>query len=545
MADSGLPINDETLTAQIQPFLDEWYYRILHSPVGKKWTRARGLQLLLDVFGMIGINITAEQRLAASEDDSALIAVIIEVMPGEMRESFEATALQIQTVLHEATRILSASEAEGQEEVAALFDEAGSERGGLTQQVLKASVVHAAKEVSVLRRVHVSWRKNTDQRIDRLMASAEEAEHCQQQLMALESQLSELHGDSKAKNKGVLMSMAEGQTTALMHSVFSSWIGFVEKVHAEQGIRNRFQGQIDDNLKKIFVYKEAQIANIKNVLMRGVMEEKEVLLHMVWKIWTDEVNEHKAGGDTAAALNALQKKMADFESAHKAKAGQFMTRMASGNDASLTNLCLESWINYHQNYAQDREAEEKAKLAEQNFKKHMDEKKEQAQEVMNRMLAGSDQGLLSMVLHNWVSVIEETKKANELEAHLAEHGAKFKSLNGRQKAGAHGAQTRVNDQIASNLCQRVWNCWIMETKANKVDSKYTSKYETKKKQLLGVQNLFKSFAMQLEQNLGQDDDSSSRTERKSRKHREKGEKGMIKGADGTVSLPDINQKQVA
>jgi len=467
---------------------------------------------------------------------------MIEVMPLEMRESWESTALQIQTVLHEATRILSASDAEGEEEVAALFDEAGSDRGGLTQQVLKASVVHAAKEVAKLRLIHVSWRKNTDQRIDRLMGCAEEAEHCQQQLMALESQLSELHGDSKAKNKGVLMSMAEGQTTALMHSVFSSWIGYVEKCHSEKSIRDRFAAQLEGIQKKLIMYKEAQIASIKNVLMRGCMEDQDVLLHFIWKTWLEEIADLKADGDSAAALKLIQEKMNSFEAAQKENAGNFMKRMAAGSESGLKASCFAAWVKFHGDLALEKEMEEKVKAAEIAFKAHMDAKKEEAQIVMNRMLAGSDNGLLAMVIQNWAKWIADDKKENGLARELEKSSAKFRSLNASQKAGAHGVQNRVNEQIAMNLCQRIWNNWLMECKVNRVESHYNSKYDTKRKQLHGVKNLFKSFAMQLEQNLGQDDDSSSRTDRKGRKHRDQ-EKGMYKGSEGTVSLPDIHQRQ--
>jgi len=531
---------DDILTNQLQPFLDEWYYRILASPVGKMWNRKKAMGLLLDVLGMIGVNIPADikETLYASDDDAPLVAAIIQSMPGDIRASFEATALQIQTVLHEATRILSASEAEGEDEVTNLFDEAGSDRGGLTQQVLKSSVVYAAKEVAKLRKVHTSWRKNTDGRIDRLLGCAEEAEHAQQQLLACEAQLEEYKHSEKSKSKSLLLSMADGKESAMMHAVFSSWLGYVEKCQAEKEIRKRFQDQIDTCKMKLVQYKEAQMANVKGVLMRGAAGETEVLLHFVWKTWTDEVKERKAEGDTAEAMKAAQDKMNSFEQSQKEKAGQFMTRMAAGSDASLTNLCLEAWIKHHQDYAADRDMEDRVKKAEQAFKAHMDAKKDEAKAVMERMLAGTDHGLQCMIIQNWWNVVKEERAAKELEATLASSNHKFKSLNARQKNGVGNVQNRVNEQIALNLLQRVLNCWIQETKANRVEQHYNNKYESKRRQLQEVQNLFKSFAMQLEQNLGGDDDSSSRTNRRS-KHTK--DKGMNKG-DGTVSLPDIHQK---
>merc|ERR1719183_246952 len=263
--------------------------------------------------------------------------------------------------------------------------------------------------------------------------------------------------------------MAEGQDKALVHAVFSSWLGYMEKVHAEQEIRGRFQAQIDNCTKKLLQYKEAQIANIRGVLMRGAMEDQDVLMHMVWKFWMDDVNEHKADGDTAAQLKAVQDRLNSFEAAQRENAGKFMTRMASGNDASLKNLCLEAWIKFHQDYAMDKEMEDKVKAAEHAFKAHMDAKKEEAKAVMDRMMAGTDHGLLSLIVQNWAQWLKEEKKQAELEFALNEAQDRFKSLNGRQKAGAHGVQNRVNEQINLNLMQRIMSYWVVETKANRIE----------------------------------------------------------------------------
>jgi hypothetical protein len=525
---------EEKLTAQVQPFLDEWCYRILASPVGKMWNRARTLDLLMDVFGMVGINIEDRDSIKKSDDDALLVTAIVAATPDEIREKFEATALQIQTVLHEATRILSASEEDGDEAVANLFDEAGSERGGLTQQVLKASVVFAAKEVSQLRRVHTSWRKNTDERIDRLLRATEEAEHLTQQLLAAESQLASYKDTEKAKSKSLLVSMADGNDKTLAHSVFSSWLGYVEKVKAEAEIHQRFKDQISNIEMKLISYKEAQIANVRGVLMRGAMEETEVLMHFVWKTWVDEVKERKGDGDTAAQLKALQAKMAGFEQSQKENAGKFMTRMAAGSEASLKNLCLEAWIKFHQDYAADRETEEAVKKAEAEFKRLREAKKDEGKSVLNNMLAASDHGLMALIMQNWALFWKEEKQQAELEYALSQAQAKFKTLNGKQKGAAHGMQNRVNEQMNANIMLKVFSYWYIETKTNRVESHYNSKYETKKKQLTGIQQLFKSFAMQLEQSLDREDDSSSRMSRR-------GKKSMTKG-DGSVSLPDIHQK---
>jgi hypothetical protein len=532
-------VDDTTITLQLQQFLDAWYCLIIESSIGKVWTRQKATMLLLDIFGMMGIDIAPAEkdRLANTEDDHSLINALITVMPAMVREQFEGICDQLKLVVKEAARIRKAAE-EGDAEVAKLF-EGGSDRGGLSSQVLKASVIFAAKEVQKLRKIHTTWKKNTDGRIDRLLMASEEAEHANQNLLAIESQLQAYKDDSKSKSKGMLLSMAEGKESALVHSVFSSWHGYIEKVHAENTIRNKFTDQIKNLERKLFQFKEAQIANVRGVVGRFHMADSEALLATVWKIWVDDVALTKADGDTAEQMKAMQAKMDEMGKAQRNKAGQFMTRMAAGNEASLKNICLEAWIKFHQDYAKDKELEDQVKASEAAFKAHMDAKKDEAKAVLDRMSASSDTGLMALMMQHWVQYYTDEKKSKELEYALSENDNRFKSLNGRQKDGVNKMQGRVNEQINANMMQRCLNAWLVETKVTRVEKHYTNKYESKKRQLQGVQNLFKSFAMQLEQNLGTDDDSSSRTHRTGQKKSKS--QGMAKG-DGSVSLPDIHQK---
>lgn len=270
------------------------------------------------------------------------------------------------------------------------------------------------------------------------------------------------------------------------------------------------------------------------------MADGQALLQTVLKFWKDEVEVHKRDGDTAGQMKAMQEKMDAMEQAQKTKAGQFMTRMAAGNEASLKNLMLEAWIKFHEDYAKNKEFEDEVRSKEAAFKAHMDAKKDEAKAVMDRMQGASDTGLMSLMMSNWVQYYKDEKKSRELEYQLQQSTDKFKSLNGRQKAGASNMQNRVNEQMSANLMMRCFNSWLIETKVYRVETHYKAKYDSKRRQLQGVQNLFKSFAMQLEQNLGQDDDSSSRTDRGG-KHRGK-KSSMAKGSEGSVSLPDIHQR---
>merc|ERR1719393_80008 len=106
----------------------------------------------------------------------------------------------------------------------------------------------------------------------------------------------------------------------------------------------------------------------------------------------------------------MQAKMAEMDKAQRNKAGQFMTRMAAGNEASLKNICLEAWIKFHQDYAKDKELEDQVKAQEAAFKAHMDAKKDEAKAVLDRMSASSDTGLMALTMQNWVQYWKDEKK---------------------------------------------------------------------------------------------------------------------------------------
>jgi len=218
-----------------------------------------------------------------------------------------------------------------------------------------------------------------------------------------------------------------------------------------------------------------------------------------------------------------------------------MTRMAAGSEASLKNLILEAWIKFHQDYMANKEMEDQVKAAEKKLKEHMDAKKDEAKAVLDRMLASSDHGLLSLIVQTWVSWLKDEKKEQELEFELNKANDKFKSLNARQKAGANKLQGRVNEQMNMNIMQRILNFWIIETKAEKLSKYYVNKLKKKRAQLEGVQNLFRSFAQQLEANLGDsEDEGSSRGHRRHKKNSVSG--SATKGGADPAALPDINQR---
>merc|ERR1711957_495796 len=87
---------------------------------------------------------------------------------------------------------------------------------------------------------------------------------------------------------------------------------------------------------------------------------------------------------------------------------------------------------------------------------------------------------------------------------------------------------------------KFFNAWRKDAKTEGTLKQYHAKIDGKRQQLLQVQQMFRNFATQLESGLKENADSARGGV--SFDKSEKSEKRMQK-SDGTVSLPDINQKK--
>lgn len=579
--------DDATLASQLQQFLDEWYYRILHSTAAKGMNRREALRILLDALEMVGVQLRHGEKDRIIElDEEGVISRIVACMPTGLRKQWAHVSLELQQVIHSTSAVRQATEIKGQnadETVAGVFEDGEGTEDGVLQQILKSAVVLSAEKVTALRKIHVSWRKSTDARINRMAGLLEDAQKYEQELLALEAQLMSIGSSQKDKSKSMLLKLANGQDSALKHCVLSTWHGLMLKMQAESVVRRRFEDQITVAEKKYFEYKAKQVQNVRSIMARMCYEEDEMILREALGFWATEVKNMKAEGDTSNELKEVQARLANFEKQAKDNAKMVMTRLAGNNAGVLLSLHFQGWLDYLRASRQEKELEDAVKKTEAALKKHLASKKDEARQVMERLTGSCDSGLLALMMQHWVEFVHEEK--NERAIHEAKHGQerKFKLLCKHQRSRATNVQNRVNQQLNLNLLQKVLSMWVLETKVNSINHICTTKYTTKKKQLQGVQNLFQSFAVQLEQNLGADDStgfsggvpassgqSSKRSGESSKRgtnrhreqyqhreqsqhreqyqqrehyqHREHHHRGMVRDSAGSVSLPNINER---
>jgi hypothetical protein len=528
----------------VQQFLDDWFYRVMHSSLAKDWSREQVLASALSILKLNGANLDdGEIEALATMEENELLDYVVPKIPHQMRDNFERISMQTRMLATIATTIRKATDdkndglnEEEEEAIQRVFEE--HDGSAIGHAILKEAVIISAKEISEARRVQATWKGPTEEMLAKKIRDCEEAEHIQQQLLATEAQLENFGVTQKKKGKGMLLGMAEGQTKALMHTCFSNWEGFTIALKEDRRIRYMYEQQLTEAEKALIAFKEKQIAHIKSILLKDAREKGDNLMAEVMRLWRQTKDSNKLDSESKAKLDALNAKLHDFKTTQAENTKKVMSRMNGNQDEMLTINAFAAWKQFIEDYNKNREFEDRVKKTEQQLKEHMEKKKDDAKQVLARMQGATDSGLLTMCMQTWVTSFVEGKKQKELEKQMLETDCRLKGFMDSHSQNAHGVSARTIDQIEENLTLRVWNAWMTEAKVSHVAKKFDTKIEDKRKQLQKVQILFKKFAQEIEEGLGNlDGDDTYR----SRGTRSRAGQGMTKGSEGTVSLPDIHK----
>jgi len=502
--------DDKTIKSELQAFLDEWHYRILHSGLALAWDRIACVRLAMDLFEAHGMVVSEEEKdaYAEMEDEPAMIDQMVAHIPMDKRKTFEHFVLQLQLVVSTTTQVRHALAEGSPEEVARCFEGGDTGPG---QQILKQAIVEAGRQIHESVEMHKSWKANTETRITRLIVSTDEAEHTRQQLEAIQNQLDGFKGEQNGKNKSLMVGVAAKNDKVLMHTIFSSWLGWLLKHQADKDIHDKFKAEIEDLENQLINFRQKTLGISRGMLNRGAKAGDAGVQQEVLRLWYKYVIEEGHTRDMDAKLEEAQAKFAAAQQSSKDASKKVMARMEAGNDTGLKTLCFGAWVSAQAELLADKEIDALAKKAEQQYKDFLAKKSQEARGVLDRMSGSSDTGLLHLCIAAWTEEVADGKKQKEMDEIMAGHEARFKSLNQKQKGNAKSVASKCHAQEEENMIMAFFYAWSTETRTEKVILHYGGKLDAKKQQLDSVQTMFRSFANQLEQGIG----NTPRSQRKS------------------------------
>jgi len=525
----------ETEKYLARTFLNEQHYKKIHKSLSSRWDRMHSLSAAMKLMEKYGVEVTPEeqQRLSGMEEAQQISALVTK-MPQQSNEQFQQFFLQLQLLVSTATRVRQALEEGRSDHVEQALTDA--ETTGISPYILRMAVVQAGSEVSTLRESHNSWMKESNSKCSKLIRGQEDAVAAQKRLAAAQSQLGVFTQQHSDKAKKVVMNFASKSSAGIISTVFSSWKTITKQEKLETTVRQEYAQRLDEAESRLAEYKTVQLDKARGVLTKKALASEADLKAELLKIWKEDTIEQKWVRENKDKLEEMDARLANLQGAQAEKTRKVMMNMSQDSDQAIVLAAWQAWVAFHKEYAKDREYEDHVEEIEKKVKEFVKNKASGAKKMLNKMSAGSDSGLITMSYTAWKELYEERKKEAELENIVANSNLKLKTFHDRTKGAGMNTLERASYHVQLGLLLKVWGAWLVDSKYETTLRNHLARIEGKRDQLMGVQKMFRKFATELEANLKASQDSS-------RDLRDGPPPGRrIQKTEGTVSLPDINQR---
>eukprot|EP00440_Ansanella_granifera_P022231 gb/GFBE01024151.1/.p1 GENE.gb/GFBE01024151.1/~~gb/GFBE01024151.1/.p1 ORF type:complete len:526 (+),score=178.41 gb/GFBE01024151.1/:1-1578(+) len=486
----------------VKTFLEQRHYRQLHRILSEQWQSAHSLTAVVRLMEAHGMKVTPEeeQRLAGLPEDRMIDALVMR-MPQQSREQYEHFFLQLSFIASTTTRLRSALETGNAEVVEEALESA--ENVGVLPYLMRMAVSQAGQEVKLMEELHDKWLVDTDGKMAPLLQAQATSMATQKALAQAKAQIGGFMDVAKDTAQKMLGHMVSASEEGSLLVTFTSWNDIVKKRKREDEIRQEYQEQLDLAQKKLMDYKTAQLNSVRHVMMAGVQDAALALLGQCFAALMEEASKSKHAKATAKEVEELQSKLRTFADASAEKAMRVMATMNEGNAEAGKAMAFKSWVDYVQMEKQEKETSEALKASQAKVSEFMAKQSSGAKNTLLRMVADTDSGLLASVMQGWREAIVEEKRAAEMEAALSAKSSALTGFSTRNKGSALNASERAAQLQDMETLMYVFCIWKRETKVERMRRYGKEKNERRKKDLIGVKGLFRTFANDLESSLKQ------------------------------------------
>jgi hypothetical protein len=522
-------------------FLNDKHYGAIGSSLATTGSKFQSLTAAMKLMEQHGVFIDEKEseRLSSMNSEAEMIEALVTKMPQQSAEKFQHFFLQLQLIVSTATRVRQALEAGQAELVEQAMEDA--ESTGIMTYILKMVIVQAGAEVTNLRRMHKHFCADAESKLSRLVRGQEDAMHAKGRLAKAQGELACFQASQNEQIKKVLMAFAGGSTTALLHGVLNSWHAYVKRMRVESAIFEEYREDIEKAEQRLIDAKSEQLKTVKGMIEKKNKMGTEQLIQEVFNLWREDVEEAKNFLSSKAQVEAMEARLKACQDHQSASAKKVLARCGAASDQGLRDMCFHEWVNFHKEYLKNKEFEDKVKESEKRVADFMKSKSQGAQSVLNKMGSANDSGLLQTVIKAWYEFYRDEKNAAEFAEKMNGANGRFGAFGDRNKKNAKNAMERSHEHQLTMLYLKVWGAWRLDTQLEKLLRVNQGRIEGKKKQLLGVQQMFRNFAVQLEKNINSAGEDSNRELAMGppQGYKKKYERGMTKH-EQTMSLPEIN-----
>jgi len=187
------------------------------------------------------------------------------------------------------------------------------------------------------------------------------------------------------------------------------------------------------------------------VVDRMLSGQSSTLVQLTFSSWQKAISDEKFWRENAKSLEEAQKRLQDYQGKKKAEASKVLDRMSAGNNTSLTSMMLQYWNKFVQEAKKEREESKSMHDTLKNAKLS-------ARKTLEANLNGSATGLLTNAWKDWVNYFRECKKVNDMKSQAE---AKMKEYQAKKKGEQASVIERMAGEQSQALMTRMFMCWAM------------------------------------------------------------------------------------
>lgn len=274
--------------------------------------------------------------------------------------------------------------------------------------------------------------------------------------------MQELMKNKNEEARRVLVKSFGSVIGAVLQSAFNDWLASYQ----EEVTLRKLKGEADRQMK---AYKSQKADQSKSVVNRMSAANDSALLNQTVLIWYlgQELDKTMA--------NYLEEKqlLKGFIDRQKAKSKSVLDRMFRSQAHTMAKMAMESWaivtkenVQARENERASKENEEELTAVREQIKSLQSRKKSEAKNVLDRMTASSNSGLLSLTFGTWVREWQDVCDAKA-------EAEKMKELMKGQKEEARRVLEKSLGSAMGALVASAFNDWL----ASVMEEKYVKELQ--------------------------------------------------------------------
>jgi len=490
-------------------FLDRECYRNFYRLVAQSTDRIHSLSAAVQLMKTYGVNLSVEEeRRLAQADEATQIDTLVSLMPEQSAEEFQQFFLQLQMLVSIAMRARVALEYGQTDEVAQAMEDAEVDRLG--RYIYPVCIVQACQEALALRERLDEWARLAAQKLKRLMHSQQDFVAVQKRLHSRTAALDSM----RSRYNNIVIHRCERicrRNDAVLRGIFfAAWWALLSKDRAEERMYAPFKERCEDLESQCSDVKRKHLERMRRFFAKDIMKRSTTLLSELVVIWRQDVVETKDERELQRRQAAFQELLAKKDDAKRRRGFTTMMLFAGRADQSVLEACFDALVKEVRDSKAQKDIQ-KASEALMNKIASFDKRRSKASMRFLKSMAGeADTGLLSGVIREWAKVCAEAKRVNDIAEQLQRQRQNVQSFATRRKSGAIGPIEKAIAHHEELHMLRVVGAWRLMTKMNAAIRAHQKHIDSKRQQLMGVQQMFRDFAKTLENGIHEDGRSTAR-----------------------------------